>query len=276
MRKRLVEDFDTIYILDLGGNVRQNPKLSGTTHNVFGIQVGVSVNLLIKKTDSTGSQAPIFYAGVDEFWRKEDKYGYLNSQQHYQNVEWKQMTPDKRNTWLTEGLHAEFDTFIPMGTKQTRAVKGEVADVIFKTYGIGVNTNRDAWVYNFNRNTLSENMNRMIEIYNAEVARWQQRTDRDANLDDFVLSDDGKIKWSRNLKRELRRKKIAEYAEHKVRNSLYRPFTKSHLFFDSIMNNEVACFPTVFPIPEVEKENRVICVNGIGSNKPFQSLSCQN
>ncbi|MBI1730989.1 N-6 DNA methylase [Candidatus Acetothermia bacterium] len=30
MRKQLGEDFDSIYILDLGGNVRENPKLSGT------------------------------------------------------------------------------------------------------------------------------------------------------------------------------------------------------------------------------------------------------
>jgi predicted helicase len=38
-----------IYVLDLGGNVRKNPKLSGTTHNVFGIQVGVSVNIFVRK-----------------------------------------------------------------------------------------------------------------------------------------------------------------------------------------------------------------------------------
>ena len=35
MRKHLSDNFDTIYILDLGGNVKKNPKLSGTTHNVF-------------------------------------------------------------------------------------------------------------------------------------------------------------------------------------------------------------------------------------------------
>ena len=35
MRKHLAQDFDAIYILDLGGNVRQNPKLSGTTHAMF-------------------------------------------------------------------------------------------------------------------------------------------------------------------------------------------------------------------------------------------------
>ncbi len=49
MRKNMERDFDEIYVLDLGGNVRKNPKLSGTTHNVFGIQVGVSVNICVRK-----------------------------------------------------------------------------------------------------------------------------------------------------------------------------------------------------------------------------------
>ncbi len=48
MRKHLAEDFDLIYVLELGGNVRKNPTLSGTTHNVFGIQVGVSINLFVR------------------------------------------------------------------------------------------------------------------------------------------------------------------------------------------------------------------------------------
>jgi len=48
MRKNLEKDFDLIYVLNLGGNVRKNPKLSGTTHNVFGIQVGVSISLFVR------------------------------------------------------------------------------------------------------------------------------------------------------------------------------------------------------------------------------------
>ena len=66
--------------------------------------------------------------------------------------------PNKQYTWLTEGLHAEFDTFIPIGRKEAKAIKGTAVDVIFKTYSNGVKTNRDAWVYNFNRNTLTENI----------------------------------------------------------------------------------------------------------------------
>ena len=272
MRKHLANDFNVIYILDLSGNVRKNPKLSGTTHNVFGIQVGVSINFFVKTRNNANSQAEIFYARVDEFWRKEDKYRYLDAKGHYRNIEWKSITPDQRYTWLTEGLRAEFETFIPMGTKETKEVRGKVVNVIFKDYSRGVATSRDAWAYSFNRNELTENMNRLIGTYNAEVDRWKRRENQDGNVDDFVISDDAKIKWSRDLKLDLRRGRIAEYTENKTRNSLYRPFTKSNLFLDRVMNEEVYVFPSIFPTPETEQENRVICVSGIGSNKPFHTL----
>ena len=275
MRKHLTDDFDVIYILDLSGNVRKNPKLSGTTHNVFGIQVGVSINFFIKRRGNANSHAEIFYARVDEIWRKEDKYRYLDSKEYYRNIEWQSIRPDQRYTWLTEGLRAEFETFIPMGTKEAKAAKDEAGDVIFKDYSRGVATSRDAWVYNFKRNALVENMNRLIGTYNAEVDRWKRRENRDASVDDFVVSDDAKIKWSRDLKLDLKRGRIAEYAEDKVRNSLYRPFTKSNLFLDRVMNEEVYVFPSIFPIPETEQKNRVICVSGIGGNKPFHTLMAE-
>src|SRR5204863_714789 len=49
MRKHLLDEFTTIYHLDCVGNVRKNPKLSGTTHNVFGIQVGVGITILVSR-----------------------------------------------------------------------------------------------------------------------------------------------------------------------------------------------------------------------------------
>ena len=272
MRKYLADDFDAIYILDLSGNVRKNPKLSGTTHNVFGIQVGVSINFFIKRRDNANPQAEIFYARVDEFWRKEDKYRHLDSKEHYRNIEWKSITPDRRYTWLTEGLHAEFETFIPLGTKEAKAARGEAMGVIFKIYSLGVRTNRDAWTYNFNRNALTENMSRMIDTYNEQVFKWERRGNRDANVDDFVISDDAKISWSESLKRSLQRAKTAEFSREKVRTSLYRPFTKSNLYFDRMMNERVYVFPSIFPTPETETENRVICVAGIGDRKGFGCL----
>ena len=47
-RKSISEEFDYIYIVDTKSDVRANPKIAGTTHNVFGIQTGVAVMFLVK------------------------------------------------------------------------------------------------------------------------------------------------------------------------------------------------------------------------------------
>ena len=185
MRKHLAADFDAIYVLDLGGNVRKNPKLSGTTHNVFGIQVGVSINFLVKKNGKTDSRSRIFYARVDEFWRKEEKYRYLDEKEQYGNVEWQPIKPDKRHTWLTEGHHTEFETFIPLGSKEAKSAQGEAVDVVFTNYSGGVKTNRDFWAYGFNRKSLTENMSRMIDTYNEQLFKWERRENQGASVDDF-------------------------------------------------------------------------------------------
>ena len=272
MRKHLAADFDRVYVLDLGGNVRKNPSLSGTQHNVFGIQVGVSINFLVKTGDSRKTQAEIFYADVDENWRQEDKYRFLDSKQHHEQINWKRITPDDRHTWLTEGLHPEFDEFIPMGTKDVKTATHDPKGAIFKAYSAGVMTARDAWVFNFRKMNLGRRVSKMIEFYNDQVSKWQRSPGPKADVIDFVVYDDSKIKWDRQLRQHLSRGRIAAYSTENVRNSLYRPFTKSNLYFDRILNNCVYVIPFIFPIPETDRENRVICVSGLGSNRQFQTL----
>ena len=269
MRKHLADDCDAIYILDLGGNARKGLKVSDA--NVFGIRVGVSINLFVKNRENSSESPRIFYYRTDDLWNRKQKFDFLNEREHAGRIEWQNVQPDARHTWLTEGLHTEFDTFMPMGSKEAKAVKGAPVDVIFKTYSNGVKTNRDAWVYNFDRNVLTENIKRMIENYNAEVARWVQRTDREADVDDFVVSDDTKIKWSSTLKQKLQSGQIATFTEAKIRQSLYRPFTKSNLYFDRMMNDRVLVFPYIFPTPETETENQVIWLK-VGTEWPMFGL----
>ena len=268
MRKHLAADCDAIYILDLGGNARKGLKVSDA--NVFGIRVGVSVNLFVKGKRNT-SEPRIFYYCTDELWNKTQKFDFLNERQHVGTIPWQNIQPDGRHTWLTEGLHPEFDTFIPMGSKATKTEKDKAVNVIFKTYSNGVKTNRDAWVYNFNRKSLAENVNRMIENYNTEVARWTQRTDRDANVDNFVVSDNTEIGWSSGLKLKLKSGRTADFSHEKIRTSLYRPFTRSNLYFDRMLTERVYVFPSIFPIPETESENQVIWLK-VGKELPIYAL----
>ena len=78
MRKHLAQDFDAIYVLDLGGNVRRNPKLSGTLHNVFGIQVGVSIAFLIRRRTEL-RQARIYLFSTETYWTGVQKLEFLEA-----------------------------------------------------------------------------------------------------------------------------------------------------------------------------------------------------
>ncbi|MBA3534156.1 MAG: DNA helicase, partial [Ardenticatenales bacterium] len=274
MRKELLKDFTRIYTLDLGGNVRKNPKLSGTTHNVFGIQVGVAITLLIRHRGGELPTGParVFYARVGEEWRKEEKYRFLDETGDLMHLEWQELIPDARGAWLTAGFAEEFETFLPMGSKEFKLGTAGATDTVFETYSGGIKTNRDNWVYDFDRSTLIERVKQLIETYNNEVDRWHRRSDKSIDIDDFLISDDNAIKWSGDLKVHLKRRKYAEFSEDKIRHSLYRPFTPQYLYFDPILNNSRYLQHLFFPTVTSERENRAICLTDVASEKPFMVL----
>ena len=270
MRKHLSNDFDAVYILDLGGNLRKGLKVADA--NVFGIRVGVSVNLFVKTKQNRSEKARIHYYRADDMWNKEQKFAFMNERKHAGEIEWQELQPNAKHIWLTEGLRPEFHTFIPIGTKEAKATKGSAQGVIFKIYSSGVGTARDDWVYNFNRNDLATNVQRTIETYNGEVDRWKRREDEAAAVDNFVIYDDEKIKWSSALKAKMKGGQLAKFAEAKIRESIYRPFTKRNLFFDRILNHRVHVFPSIFPTPETEAENRVLVVSDRGFRSDYSAL----
>src|SRR5205807_2765329 len=116
------------------------------------------------------------------------------------NVEWQELQPDEKGNWLTGEMKEEFETFIPIGTKKAKAGSQTSAETIFKSFSGGVKTNRDAWVYNFDEQSLVENVNRTIEAFNQEAYRWSKsRRERDG-VDAFVTADNSKVSWSETLK----------------------------------------------------------------------------
>ena len=270
MRQCLSKEFDTLYLLNLGGNIRKGQPGDS---NVFGIQVGVSINFLVKTGQPREGRARICYNDEIAEVPKERTFQFLADCEHVGNVTWREIQPNARQMWLTEGLRDDFETFLPMGTKAAKAAKGEVEGTIFKTYVLGVSTNRDTWVYNFQPASLEENVQRTIRAYNLCVLEWQETASSSGiTVDEFAAQHTRDIKWSRDLKAKLKRGRRTEFASSKLRTSLYRPFTKAHLFFDSVLMDRIAGFPSIFPSLETEAENRVICVKAPGSSKPFHVL----
>lgn len=267
MRKHLEQDFTMIYHIDLKGNARTSgERRRREGGNVFDdqIRVGVGISFFIKKAKAESEQAEVWTYSADDYLRAREKQENLIRFGDYTGVPVKKAVIDRKHTWLTEGLHAEYELFTPLGSKDSKVAGGEAEGVIFKTYSRGITTCRDKWVYNFSRNALTENMKRTIDIYNEQVFKWNRLSRQETDLDDFVLYDDRKIKWSHTLKADLRRGRTTDLSQEKLRQSLYRPFTMSHLYFDRVMNEAVYVFPSIFPSPKAEEENRVICVSGPG------------
>jgi predicted helicase len=262
VRKHLARDFDALYVLNLGGNVRKNPKLSGTIHNVFGIQVGVSINLFVRGGKHAIRPARIGYHAVPVGWRRAEKTAYLERSNKYSAVEWEEITPNKKYHWLTEGLLAEFDQFLPLGD-----VGG-----IFRTVSYGVQTNRDDWVFNFNRTTLETSVRQLIATYNSERERWHIKKRKKEQLDNFVTNDNRRIKWSSRLKECLLRNDTVEWNSKRIRSYLYRPYTSGLIYFDEVLVHRRSKLPTIFPTVASEGENRCLWLK-IGSEVPFWCLT---
>ncbi len=173
MRKHLLQDFTQIYHLDLHGNVRKNPKLSGTTHNVFGIQVGVGITIAIRKA---GADTFLKYHRVAENLTRLSKTATLTAWRSLTGVPWNDLQPNIKNAWLTEGLQADFEDFLPIGSKETKTQKSLEVKAIFKNYSGGVKTNRDEWVYDFDKDRLSDKIAILATNYNEEVRTLEKAT----------------------------------------------------------------------------------------------------
>ncbi|MCA9926055.1 MAG: N-6 DNA methylase, partial [Anaerolineales bacterium] len=262
MRKNLGQDFNRLYVLDLKGNIRKDSMRDGIPlgeeHTVFGLaaMVGVAVTFFVKANHL--SDHAVYYCDVNFRATRSEKFEILEKAGSYPKLEWKKLSPDRNHTWLTDELHSEYQNFLPIGSKTVKA--GRDNEAIFVTFSRGAETARDVWAYNFNSDDLTSNISLFIETFNGEVDRWHNRINRQTKLDNFVINDDTKIKWSSRLKECLRRGQKAEFTNDKFRQSIYRPFSKQYLFFDDVLTHRQGQLPSIFPNLDSEEENRVICV----------------
>jgi predicted helicase len=248
MRKNLMQDFTQIDHIDLHGNVRKNPKLSGTTHNVFGIQVGVGITVAVR----CSGEKRLRYHRVAEDWRKEEKLAWLSERQ----VAWR--TPELQDDrWLSSAHGGEFALFLPISK-------------VFDSHCRGLETTRDRWVYGFHRLALAENVQRFVETYNGEVDRWLRSARRE--VDDFVLYDDRRIKWCSKLKQRLTQGVYVAFAPDQIHNAEYRPYVKQLVYLDDTLIHRPAKWAEIFPSPGTERDNRVLWIK-VGSEWPMFALA---
>ena len=275
LRKCLVDEFSSIYIFHLRGNQRTSGELSRKEGGkIFGSgsRSPIAISVLVKNPNAA-QNGQIHFCDIGDYLTREQKLEKIVEFGSIQGIaranDWTLITPDVHNDWVGQRDNS-FEKFISVGDK-----KDESATTIFSNYSCGVQTNRDAWIYNSSKKAVSKNMEGMIEVFNHEVARYAdacQGMQKSAwpSLDTFLNNDETKIKWSSSLKPKVERGIKQAFNEAAIVQGLYRPFTKQWMYFDGTFNHRTYQMPRIFP--NAKQSNLVICMTGRGATKDFCAL----
>jgi predicted helicase len=281
MRKCLQEEFSSIYVFHLRGNARTSGELRRKEKdNIFGIgtRTPIAIAILVKNPNAQ-EQGKIYFHDIGDYLTKEEKLEKVANLKSIETITqqglWQSITPDKHNDWLNQRDDGFYD-YISIGDKKD---KNEVT--IFENYSRGLASARDAWVYNYSKSKLTQNVSNMIDFYNSELERYknsdaiksQPRKPADAEkyIASFVNNDSTKISWNRSIQQEFSKLRSSLLEKTDIIKSLYRPFTKSPCYFNKVWNDMIYQLPKIFP--ENSIENLVISVPGIGSKVTFSTLA---
>ena len=247
-RKTVALEFADIYVVDLGGDVRANPKLSGTKHNVFGIQTGVAISFMVKRAAVTtkGSQnkrpARVHYVRRPEMETAEEKLSFV-ANHPMRDLDFDEVQPDKTGNWvnLTDN---DFETLLPLATKATKAAKTAAGErAIFKNFSLGASTNRDEWVVDFSKTALELRMKWFSSEF-VKAAHCSEYPDH--------------LKWSRNLKRRMTQGRSEKFNRGLIKLTTYRPFVRQELYDSTLFVDERGETSAFFPLSSTR--NPSICV----------------
>jgi len=267
-RKTVAGEFSEIYVVDLGGDVRANPKLSGTKHNVFGIQTGVAISFMVKRQQSTKDKRParVFYARRPELETADEKLSFLASHP-MRALDFDEVSPDKNANWVNL-TNNDFETLLPLASKETKAAKSS-RDVkaIFRKFSLGVVTARDEWVYGMDAAEVAKKVSFLIDEYNAECLRLKGALRARKGLEDRIGY---RIKWSRAVKNDLSKSVAYQYVSDYLTQSEYRPFVRRSLYFSKQLNEMQYLLREIFGVGQ---GSQCIGISGVPASKPFQALA---
>ena len=264
-RKSIFDEFSEVYIIDLGGDVRINPKISGKAHNVFGIQTGVAISLMVKKS-SNSEKSEVFYTRRPEFETADEKLKFL-TESKFDQIRFERIQPDRNSNWLHLTSN-DFEDLVILIDKQVKRSKRN-DEAIFKIFSLGILTGRDEWVYDFSRCNLVDKMKFFFSTYQEEMRKFF--TAKGAKIKEFKIEDLSQcIKWTRALKNQCKRGANLFFEEKNILEVSYRPFAKKFLYYSKSVNEVQYQVPIIFPLG---KENRVIYCTDAGTQSPFMVIA---
>lgn len=265
MRKCFEKEFSSIYVYNLRGNQRTSGETSRKEGGkIFGSgsRAPIAITILVKKPKKDGEKAAIYYREVGDYLTRAEKLEAAKTLRSAAASAFTQrvLKPNAAGDWLNQRSDL-FTQFTAIGDKKD---KGNACTVFLDYYSNGLSTNRDVWCYSFSKLALTKHMQTTIDFYNQERERYQREEGYE------FVTDARKINWTRATKRNAETNRVYVYNKDKIIHSMYRPYCCKNLYYDRDLNEIVGLMPRLFPQPD--SENRLICVSGIGSKKPFTSL----
>ncbi|WIE64913.1 DEAD/DEAH box helicase family protein [Curtobacterium sp. MCLR17_036] len=263
LRLALQDEFTELYILNLRGNTRtsgeQALREGGQTFGP-GSRATIVISLLVKNPDRPSSRT-IHYRDIGDYLTRDDKLGLLEQYGDSDGVPWRQITPNKHGDWINQRNDA-FAAFTAIGDRKAPET------AIFRSFSAGLQTNRDAWVYNSSEPALRGNVTSMIDAYNAELDRWQ-RAGQPQPVENFIDTDPQRISWSSSLLARFKRKERINVGSNQITTSIYRPFNRQQLCFDPRLIHRPAQHASYF---HSGQRNHGFYYVGAGSAVPFSVL----
>ena len=259
-RRIAAQEFTDIYILDLGSDVRRNPKISGTTHNVFGIQTGVAIGFFVREKSRLG-ECGIHYVRREDAELVAQKLAFLRSA-CLENLEFDVVAPDSKAYWLDQS-DSDFELLTPLANRDTKRAKtvGD-AQAVFEAYSIGIDTHRDEWVYDYDPINLGMKAAYFADVYNKL-------------LDDNGQPNDLRVKWSEAVRNRFLRGRRIVYSDSNRVPALYRPYVEKYFYAEPTMSDRLTRLHFAMFGTDLQSPNTVInfCVNGkhfyaLGAYKP--------
>ena len=269
VRACLAEEFSSIYVLHLRGNQRtQGEQSRREGGKVFGSgsRAPVAITILVKNPNAAHSGCRIRYRDIGDYLSREQKLAALDEAVSISGfTDWEEIMPNEHHDWIGQRSDV-FQQFYPMGSEDAK--RGRTDDAIFGLYSQGVKTGKDAYIYNFSRDACAENAQRMTQDYLNALHELEENAE--LTVDEAMSRHSSNIKWDRELMNNLGRIKKTEFKEKYIRKVAYRPFVATNCYMDYIFIQMKYRTDQIFP--DSSSENYVICVPGIGSNKPFSVL----
>ncbi len=271
VRACLAEEFTSVHVLNLRGNQRtQGERSRREGGKIFGqgSRAPVAITVLVRNPDAAHDGCRILYRDIGDYLSRERKLEMLGEWGSTNSIDdWQEISPDRHHDWIGQRDEA-FDELYPIGSKQTKA--GRTDDAIFRLFSNGYKTGRDAYVYSFSREDCADHARKMVRNYCDALQDWSEQDRDPEEFDDIVEWHSSDIRWDRELKRRLRQRVSVSYGDQNIREVVYRPFVKQHLYADYTFSQAPGQTRDIFPADG--SENRTICVPGVGSTKPFSAL----